>query len=129
MSATPVSAPFLAQPDDATVERAIEMYAQAVRKAYGRRVIATYLFGSRSRGDHSPESDADIAVVLADGDWSYWQEKFRLADIEYDILVETGADIQAWPVSEAEWHEPERHANSSLLKAMHRDACLIGSRA
>ena len=31
-------------------------------------VLAAYLYGSRARGDHRPDSDADIAVLLGTGD-------------------------------------------------------------
>ena len=112
-------------PDDEAVNRAIEAYAQAVREAYGERVKGIYLFGSRARGDHTPESDADIAVVLADGDWDYWAERMRLTDLEYDFLIDTGADLQAWPVSESAWQHPERGTNPHLIRAMHRDGLAI----
>lgn len=109
-------------PDDATVDAAIEEYACAVRDAYGARVKGIYLFGSRARGDHTQDSDADIAVVITDGDWEYWQERFKLADLEYDVVVATGADIQGWPVRESEWQDPEKHHNPALVAAIQRDA-------
>jgi predicted nucleotidyltransferase len=117
-AAPPEYAHLLAPPDDATVNRAIDDFAQAVREAYGERVKGIYLFGSRARGDHTPESDADIVVVLEDEDWDYWREKFQLADLEYDIVVETGADVQGWPVRESEWIEPQTHRNPALVRAM-----------
>jgi predicted nucleotidyltransferase len=113
---------LLAPPDDATVEAALQDYAKLVRKAYGERVKGIYLFGSRARGDHRPESDADVAVVLADGEWDSWAEKMRLTDLTYDILIETGADLQAWPLRESEWNAPQRHHNPALVRAMRRDA-------
>lgn len=124
--AHPPDIDLLTPPDDATVNKAIEDYARAVRKSYGARVKGIYLFGSRARGDHTPESDADIAVVLTDGEWDYWEEQFRLADIEYDILIETGAELQGWPVRESEWRKPETHHNPALVGAMQRDALPIG---
>jgi antitoxin ChpS len=119
--------PF-APPDDGTVNEAIADYAKAVRQAYGDRVKGIYLFGSRARGDHTPESDVDIAVVLADGSWDFWAEKMLLTDLTYQPLVESGVDLQGWPVRQAEWLTPERHHNPSLIRAMQRDARPIGTR-
>jgi uncharacterized protein len=109
-------------PDDATVERAIEDFAIAIRKSYGEMVKGIYLFGSRARGDHTPESDADIAVVLAGDDWDFWTERMRIADLEYDVIVETGADVQGWPLRESEWRDPRTHRNPPLVRSMRRDA-------
>lgn len=113
---------LLTAPDDATVEKAVRDYARAVREAYRDRVKGIYLFGSRARGDHTAESDADVAVVLADGDWSVWDEKMRLADIEYDIIVGAGVEPQGWPVRQSEWNDPELHESPWLVRAMRRDA-------
>jgi hypothetical protein len=100
-----------------------------LRPVYGERLRGVYLFGSRARGDHTPESDADVAVVLADGDWDYWNEKMRLADLEYDTIIATGAEPQGWPVRESEWLNPVRHRNPELVRAMRRDAKDLLARA
>ncbi len=122
MSAAPPVDDLLTLPDDATVDRALRDFADTLRPVYGERLRGVYLFGSRARGDHTPESDADVAVVLADGDWDYWDEKMRLADLEYDTIIATGAEPQGWPVRESEWLNPERHRNPELVRAMQRDA-------
>lgn len=120
-----VEADLYAPPDDATVNKAVEDYAHAVRDAYGPRVKAIYLFGSRARGDHTPESDADIAVILEDGDWKLWAETKRLTDIAYDFVAETGADLEAWPIRSAEWQDPTLHANPDLVRSIQQDGLHI----
>ena len=117
---------ILASPDDAAVDRAVRDFARALAQAYGDRLKGLYLFGSRARGDHTRESDADIAVVLADGDWSVWNEKMRIAAMEYDTIVGTGAEPEGWPVRDSEWHNPDLHRNPALIRAMRRDARDIG---
>jgi antitoxin ChpS len=122
MAGQPTIEDLLAPPDDASVARALAAFATAVRDHYGDRLRGLYLFGSRARGDHMPDSDADVAVILADDDWNYWDEKMVLADLAYPILIDTGAETQGWPVTESAWVNPESHRNPSLVRAMRRDA-------
>jgi antitoxin ChpS len=112
---------LLRPPNDAEVAAALAGFAADVRRHYGDRLKGLYLFGSRARGDHTPESDADVAVVLIDDGWRYWHEKMRLADIAYDTIVNTGADVQGWPIRESEWLSPDIHVNPALVRAMRRD--------
>jgi antitoxin ChpS len=112
----------LTEPDDAAVGRAVDDFARSVRRVYGERLKGLYLFGSRARGDHTQESDADIAVVLVDDGWDDWDERKRLSAMEYDIIVETGAEPQSWPVRLSEWIDPSKHHNPALVRAMRRDA-------
>jgi predicted nucleotidyltransferase len=44
--------------------KALDDYVAAVRAHYGPRLVDVLMFGSRARGDHRPDSDADVAVVL-----------------------------------------------------------------
>jgi antitoxin ChpS len=118
MSAShPAGKDLYAPPDDATVDQAVQDFARAVRKSYGPRVKGIYLFGSRARGDHTPNSDADVAVVLSDGDWREWPETKRLTNIAYDLIVETGAALEAWPVRASEWEEPSVQRESGAHRS------------
>ena len=121
-----IEADLYASPDDETVNRAIQDYARAVREAYGARVKGIYLFGSRARGDHTPESDADVAVVLDDADWNFWKEKLRLANLSYPMIVDSGAHVQGWPVGERDWVDDNPKESPELFLAMRRDARPIG---
>lgn len=75
-----------------------------VDKLAGRFDVAwAVLFGSRARQEHRPDSDADVA------------------DVAYDVLLETGVLIQPLPIWEDEWAHPEDFINPALLRNISRD--------
>lgn len=113
---------ILRPPTEAEVEAALRRFAADLRRHYGDRLKGLYLFGSRARGDYEPFSDADVAVVLEDEDWELVGEVRQLARLAHDVLIETGVEVQGWPVSLAAWGEPARHPEPALVKAMRRDA-------
>jgi antitoxin ChpS len=48
-----------------------------------------------------------------------------MADIAYDVLLETGIDIQPVPVTEDGWNYPDRHSNPWLVKAIRREGAAL----
>jgi uncharacterized protein len=118
---------LLALPDEAAVALALQAFAAAVRSHYGDRLRGLYLFGSRARGDHMPDSDADVAVVLADGEWVEWQERYILHKLAYDPGLESGLVIQPWPFSEAQWRDADHNAELPLARAARRSAVPVES--
>jgi len=88
--------------------KALDDYVAAVRKHYGARLVDILVFGSRARGDARADSDTDLAVILEDGDWGFWEEKMFLSGLAYDALLEPGLWIQAWPVSRSKWAEEDQ---------------------
>ena len=79
-------------------------FRAAVTEIYGDRVERVVLFGSRARGDAKPDSDYDVAVFLRDmSEWG--QEIARLAEVETDILYDTGALIKAMPFPAGAYRE------------------------
>jgi len=114
------TAEILAPPTETEVERALGLFAAAVRGAYGPRLLGLHLFGSRARGDHEPFSDADVAVVL-EGAVERIPEIRRLARLSHEVLIETGVDVQPWPVAIDAWQDPARHTNPALIESMRRD--------
>ena len=87
--------------------KALADFVAAVRRHYGPGLVDIYVFGSRARGDARPDSDVDLAVILEDGGWGFWEEKMFLSELAYDALLKTGLWIQAWPVSRSEWREED----------------------
>lgn len=82
----------------------IAKFRAALAKAYGPRLERVVLFGSRARGDARPDSDYDIAVFL-DGMESRWDEADLLAEIEVDLMDETGAVVHALPYPAGAWRD------------------------
>ena len=71
-------------------------FRNALSTAYGGKLERVVLFGSRARGVARPDSDYDIAVFIHGPD-SFGDEAGRLAEIETDILFDTGVVINALP--------------------------------
>ncbi|MFL4987304.1 MAG: nucleotidyltransferase family protein [Microvirga sp.] len=116
---------ILRPPTDEEVGSALRSFAAELRREYGDRLRGLYLFGSRARGDHKPDSDADVAIVLRDGDWRFWDEKMKLVDMAFGIGVDHRLYLQPWPFTESEWEDPERSRRARLIRSAQRDAVVI----
>jgi uncharacterized protein len=103
MPTAPISDPILAR------------LCAALNEMYGERLERIVLFGSRARGDASPDSDYDVAIFLR-GMADRWHELRRLAEIETDILYDTGASVHAIPYCEGFWRE-----RTPLMHEVRRD--------
>ena len=80
-------------PNDPVLTR----FRAALDAAYGGRVERVVLFGSRARGESPLDSDYDIAVFLKEIT-SFGIESAVIAEIESEILYDTGAVINALPL-------------------------------
>ena len=94
----------------------ISKFRAALGKAYGPRLERAVLYGSRARGDAKPGSDYDIAVFLKNME-SRWDEFGTLAEIEVDLLDETGAVVHAMPYPAGSWHD----RSSPLMHEIRKD--------
>lgn len=104
--------------DTATVE-ALRLFAARIMAKYNVRDLI--LFGSRARGDHNRDSDADVAVLLRGVHQRLLPTKLAMADEAFDVLLETGIRIQPLPIWEDEWADPDHYANPLLLKNIARE--------
>lgn len=84
----------------------LRRFADDVRDHYGPRLAGIYLFGSRARGDHSEDSDADVAVVLH-GPFDFWKERGWLGDLAYDYFLKHWLYIQPYPFELSEWERAD----------------------
>jgi len=104
---------------DPATDFAAHAFLERVRQQFD--VTEAILFGSRARSDFSPESDADIAVLLRGEPGRFLTTKLEMSDIAYDVLLDTGIRVQALPIWEAEWASPENYSNPRLLTNIRRE--------
>jgi predicted nucleotidyltransferase len=72
----------------------LSAFRRAVSAALPGAVLDVVLFGSRARGDAPPDSDCDVAVILADGLGEDRGVRGRLADAAREHVID-GTIIQA----------------------------------
>jgi len=77
-----------------------------------------YLFGSRARGDHKPESDWDILILVdAKKVTNDIEDKFR--DKLFDIEIETGQIITTFIYPKDYWYHSLKY--SPLFENIERE--------
>jgi predicted nucleotidyltransferase len=105
---------------DPALASALDKFVRWARARYP--VEEAYLFGSRARGDHDSDSDADVALVLDEpAEGKTVPLKRGLSDLAFDVLLETGIYIQPIAIPKAHWRSPEAFRNPSLLHAIRRE--------
>lgn len=104
---------------DQKTERAARAFLAKVASQYD--LAGAILFGSRARRNHRPESDADLAVVLRGAHGRRVDEALKMADIAFDVMLETGILIEAIPLWEDEWEHPETFNNPALIENIRRE--------
>ena len=108
---------------DPATERAARLFAERIASHY--QLKEALVFGSRARRTHHHGSDADIALLLRGRPGHFLVTKLAMADVAFDVLLETGIRIQPLPVWEEEWDHPESYSNPQLLANIARDGVRI----
>jgi predicted nucleotidyltransferase len=98
---------------DHDTEAAVRRFLVLIASRYD--MAGAIIYGSRARGTHRPDSDADVAVLLKGEHQRVLPTTLAMADVAYDVLLETGINISPLPVWLVEWEHPERYANPALL--------------
>jgi uncharacterized protein len=96
-----------------------------LERRFGDRFVALYLFGSRARGDHEPDSDVDVAVILDQKLPQSFEVTREILEDTYDLLMETGFYIQPWPLEKGSLDEPAAHPHPRISRAIQRDGIRI----
>jgi predicted nucleotidyltransferase len=108
---------------DSDTEKAVRRFLGLIADRYD--IADAILFGSRARGTHDQDSDADLAVILR----SYNQPEIEIlrdmSDTAYDVLLETGIDISPLPLLMDEWKQPDTYTNPELLRNIAKEGVRI----
>jgi predicted nucleotidyltransferase len=87
------------------------------------RLEYAILYGSRARGEDRPDSDADLALILAgEADWDLVGD---LAELACDVYLERGILVQPVPISLGHWLNPERFPRPGFLRNVARDGIVL----
>ena len=108
---------------DPDTENAVRRFANLIAHHYDIDQILVY--GSRARDTHRPDSDADVAVLLRGKPQPFLATKIDMADIAFDVLLETGILISPLPIWLDEWEHPEEYSNHALLHNIRKDGIQI----
>ena len=112
--------PLTARPAlDAETERAARVFMQHIEGKYP--VVEGLVYGSRARGDHTPESDTDLAVILKGERGDRYEVSGDMAGIAFDVMMETGVLVSPLPLWEEEFQQPERFSNPALIANIKRE--------
>lgn len=104
---------------DHDTEQAARRFLALIAGRYD--MAGAIVFGSRARGDHRPDSDADVAILLNGEHQRVLTTTLAMADVAYDVLVETGINISPLPVWIDQWEHPENYSNPALLHNIARE--------
>ncbi len=99
---------------DHNTEEAVRRFLSLIAVHYD--IAGAIVYGSRARGTHRPNSDADVAVLLNGEHQRFLTTKLGMADVAFDVLLETGINISPLPVWLDEWEHPENYSNPALLQ-------------
>ena len=87
-----------------------------LKKIYGERLKELILFGSQARGEADPESDIDVAVILA-GEVNPLEEIDRTVALISDLCVEHGWLVSLIFLAEKEYQQ----GGEPLIERLSRD--------
>lgn len=104
---------------DAATERAARAFLREIGGKYP--VVESVLYGSRARGNFSPDSDADIAVVLKGQRGDRAAVVQDMAATAFHVMMDTGVMVEALPLWEDEFAHPEAFRNPKLIENIRRE--------
>jgi predicted nucleotidyltransferase len=100
-------------------------FKESLGGRFGDRLKAVYLFGSRARGDHSDNSDVDVAVFLVSGPETPELLQRMLIHDACLLLLTHGLYIQPCAFDEDSLKNLDTQQNRSLLYSIIREGVFV----
>jgi uncharacterized protein len=104
---------------DPSTEFAARKFLNELKRKYPVR--DAILYGSRARGDHTSDSDADLAVLLEGESGDRTAVAMDMARIAFDVMMKTGVMVQGMPLWDGDVQRPEHFSNPALIANILRD--------
>lgn len=108
---------------DADTNTALRAFRARLQERFGAQLRGLVLFGSRARGDHRDDSDADVAVFLRPVTDAI-AAQMDMATDAYSVFLDTGILIQPWVFSGTPDH-PDRSRAMELLNAVQTEGITL----
>jgi antitoxin ChpS len=108
---------------DHNTRTALEAFRIRILNRFGGRLRGLVLFGSRARGDHRPDSDADVAVFLEAIDDPV-AAQMDIAEDSYAVFLSHELLIQPWVFRGTPEH-PDRSRAAPLLDAIETEGVKV----
>ena len=112
------------QRDEVAAHRVASAFLGKLSGSYD--VLQAIMFGSRARGDHRPDSDLDLAIVLNGQRGDFIDTKLDMAGIAFDVMLETGVLVQPFPMWDGDLAHPERFRNPTLIRKIAEEGIRLG---
>jgi predicted nucleotidyltransferase len=92
----------------------------AIHEWAARHPIAeVWLYGSRARGTHRPDSDVDLAVIMIGHDVDDRLAVFITRRVKQDLVLPNGAEAHV------EWYDPEDDTSERVGPGVRADGIRI----
>jgi len=108
---------------DPKTDQAVRGFLARISSDY--EMAGAMIYGSRARGTHRADSDADVAVLLKGEQQKRLPISLKMADVAYDVLLETGINISPLPLWLDEWEHPEKYSNPALLHNIAKEGIFL----
>lgn len=74
-------------------EKIIKQFKKQLLQEYPGQIVSVIVYGSKARGDHQPESDIDVLVIVKKDDWKFF-DAIRRRGYELDAEIDYKMSIQ-----------------------------------
>lgn len=102
-------------------KRWLDSYRSTVTGAFPELVEEIRVFGSKARGEATPDSDLDVLVIISHGSW---EEKDAVAGPGHLASVGTSVVPSFLILTRAEWEDRERK-QAPIWRAIDRDGIRV----